>query len=462
MFLLAEASYALPAFPGAEGFGADTVGGRGGVVYKVTTLASDGPGSLREAVNATGPRIVVFEVSGIIKLTSSIKIDDPFITIAGQTSPGGILITGDRFKINTHDVVIRYLRFRLGSHDGVDPEKARAVEIYGDGQYYDNKGYNVVLDHCSFSWAADTVVTVGEDAYDITISWSIISEGLNSAGHPDGEHSYGILYWGKYTDPSRNYSFHHNYLPHNGGRNPEINYYGTLDAVNNVAYNYVGGKTPKASGKNKVNWIYNYTKPGASSNSADSHFEVRHKPSSTGSIDKYVYALGNMGVKRTDQSDPTKWLVGYDWSSDLISEDFRSLTELVPSPVSDTVMTYDYAQEILTTVGASLPVRDSVDSRVVADFAAGTGDLIDDVSYPSDFPSFSSPAAPVDDDNDGMSDVWEVSNGLNSKSNDSAGDADGDGYTNIEEYLHHLAGAVSAQPIVSPPVPPSGLKGTTN
>ena len=453
MLWFPQISSALPAFPGAEGFGSDTVGGRGGKVIKVTNLNDSGSGSLRAAVEASGPRIVVFDVSGVINLNSDILLDKPYITIAGQTSPGGILITGRRFKVNTHDVVLRYLRFRVGSHGGLDPEKNRSLEIYGDGAYYPNKGYNIVVDHCSFSWAADQVVSVGEDAYDVTISWSIISEGLDAAGHPDGGHSYAILYWGKHTEDSRKYSFHHNYLAHNGGRVPEINFAGILDSVNNVIYNYTGGKSPKTSGNAKANWIHNYVKPGYNSNSPSAHFEARHDLG--GKVGPNIYTMGNIGVKRVDQSNPEQWYIGESWRSKMLSQDWRSFTEVVPSVVTDTVMTEEYAREILQTVGASKPSRDSVDARVIADFAAGTGRIIDNVSYPKDFPGFASPSAPVDKDNDGMADSWEQQNGLITSIDDSALDANGNGYTNIEEYLHYLSGVNYMQP--KPPMPPANV-----
>lgn len=450
MLFFAELSYALPAFPGAEGAGTQTIGGRGGTVLKVTNLNDSGAGSFREAVTSDFPRIIVFDVSGIINLQSQIEIYNPYMTIAGQTSPAGIIITGNRFKINTHDVVIRYIQFRIGSHGDVDPNSSRAWEIYGDGNGRPNPAYNIVLDHISSSWSADQVGNVGEDAYDVTISWSIVGEGLNAAGHPEGGHSYGMFFWGKFTDPSRTYSLHHNYFPHNGGRNPEINWNGNLNAVNNITYGFTGGKTPKTAGNAKANWVHNYVRRTSDSNPADEVYEVRDDDSGA-STGQRVYVDGNIGTRRTSQSDPVQWYVGYSWRNVLLREELRSMTPVVPIDVTVTTMTEEYANEILETVGSSVN-RDSADERMIADFAARTGSIRDNVSYPADFPVIPNPAAPVDADSDGMADVWEAQNGFNIAVNDSAGDADNDGYTNIEEYLYFLeTGEVETTALAAPP-----------
>lgn len=464
-----EYAYALPAFPGAEGFGAETVGGRGGQVIKVTNLNDSGPGSFREAVEsaprhwlngstyeyepwdeyqarleASGKRIIVFEVSGIINLESSLRISYPFITIAGQTSPGGILVTGYQTTVNTHDVIIQHMRFRGGSHaiaDGADPEQLDAFDILG--QYWAvNEAYNIIVDHCSFSWGVDETFAISGGVLNTTVQWCIVSEGLSHAGHPKGEHSKGLLVSGKYVYPN-SISLHHNYFAHNNDRCPQISSPEDVemlaDAVNNVSYNWYGGLSPYSGGSAKVNWVHNYMKQGIESN--DYSFEVAY--ANPISPTELIYVNGNIGSTRLSQSEP-QWNVGVGWRNELLSESYRRLTPWETPPISTTEMSYDYALEILEDVGATKPIRDSVDQRVVADFDAGTGVIIDNIIYPDDFPTFENLPAPADIDNDGMADNWETDRGLNVGLNDSAGDDDNDDYTNIEEYLHYLAGLVVA------------------
>ncbi len=431
---------AIPAFPGAEGFGANAIGGRGGQVIKVTNLNDSGSGSLREAVTTSGPRIVVFEVSGIIDLQSELLITEPYLTIAGQTSPGGILITGSPTRLFTYHVIIQHMRFRVGSHRVANYETHDTFEIWGNAQGHVSPGaHDVIIDHSSFSWGIDENFSTAYNPYNITIQWSIISEGLSHAGHPKGEHSKGLLIWNKYS-PDTNVSLHHNYFAHNTSRNPEIgfsNYDAPItDCRNNIAYNWYGGTSPSSGGNAKANWVHNYSKQGTDSNSYS--FEVIHAPEGA-TASSQIYAFGNIGSTRLSQSDP-QWNVGKEWRNELLSEGWRKTTPWAAASVTTTEMSISYALEILGTVGASKPVRDSVDTRVINDFINTTGNIRDNVSFPGDFPSFSSPSAPTDSDNDGMADNWETTNGLNTSTNDSALDKDSDGYTNIEEYLHYLSG----------------------
>lgn len=467
--------FALPAFPGAEGYGAQSMGGRGGQVIKVTNRNDSGSGSLREAVQAprrhyangsyqyedldvyiarldeTGHRMVVFEVSGIINLESTLMITYPYLTIAGQTSPGGILVTGYQTTVNAHDVVIQHMRFRVGSHriaDGADPETLDSFDILG--QYWATvPAYNIIVDHCSFSWGVDETVTVSGGVLNTTIQWCIVSEGLSHAGHPKGEHSKGLLVSGKYVNPST-VTLSHNYIAHNTARSPLI--YApegvemVVDAVNNVSYNWHGGISPQSGGAAKVNWVHNYAKQGESSN--DYSFEVAHANLLTPA--PQIYVLGNIGSTRMSQDEP-QWNVGTGWRNELLSEAFRSMSPWASPAVATTPMSYDYAQEILESVGATKPVRDSVDARVVADFVPQTGSIIDDIVYPDDFPTFDeSLRAPADLDGDGMADSWEQTLGLNTSEDDSRGDHDDDGYTNIEEYFYYLTTGSEASDTASP------------
>ncbi|MFC2123989.1 polysaccharide lyase family 1 protein [Bacteroidota bacterium] len=431
----------LLAFPGAEGFGANTIGGRGGEVIKVTNLTDSGPGSFRAAVTASYPRIVVFEISGIINLESNLDIYNPYLTVAGQTSPGGILVTGYQTLVNTHDVIIRYIRFRVGSHriaDGADPENLDAFDIWGD-YWGPNKAYNIIVDHSSFSWGVDETFTVSGGVTNTTIQWCIISEGLRYAGHPKGEHSKGLMVSGKYAGPNT-VSVHHNYIAHNTARNPLISSPDgvdmIVDLVNNVSYNWKGGLSPENGGTAKTNWIHNYSKQGASSNSYS--FELQYSNPVSPAI-PLIYVYGNIGSTRLSQSDP-QWNVGVDWHDELLSESYRQLSPWPTESITTTEISYDYALEIIENAGATKPFRDSVDIRVVNDFVNTTGDIIDNITFPDDFPIFPDLPAQADTDSDGMPDTWETANGLNP--ND-ASDRNGtnlslDGYTNIEIYLNSL------------------------
>jgi hypothetical protein len=167
----------LPAFPGAEGFGSTTPGGRGGRVIAVTTLNPSGPGSIQEACQARGPRIVVFRVGGVLQLTRSLEVREPFLTLAGQTAPGdGICLRGAGLSIRTHDVIIRGLRLRVGDDPGgPDPENRDGIEIAHNKP---GEVYNIVVDHCSVSWAIDENVSTWYECRDITFQWCLIAEAL--------------------------------------------------------------------------------------------------------------------------------------------------------------------------------------------------------------------------------------------------------------------------------------------
>jgi len=442
MFILvSSATSAITAFPGAEGFGAYTKGGRGGEVIKVTNLIDDGPGSFRAAIETQGPRIIVFEVSGIINLESDLWITEPYITIAGQSSPGGILVTGRAVIVNANDVIMQHLRFRVGSHNMANPETHDAFVIWGGHpQGGGNPAYNIIIDHCSFSWGVDEVFSTAYNPQNITVQWSIISEGLSYAGHPKGEHSKGLMLWNRWS-PDTKASLHHNYFAHNTDRNPLI---GSLDSsitgtaiadvVNNVAYNYYGCLPMMSFDDARVNWVHNFARGGPDSNPDCYGITIYDWMSPTPSI----YVEGNLGPRRTSQSDPEQWYVGSEWRTILVDEGFRQLSRWDAPTVVTTQMSDAYASEVVQNAGATKPFRDSVDERVVNDFAAGTGTIIDDINYPDDYPVFSNPNPPADSDDDGMADAWETDEGLNVGIDDSAQDKDSDGYTNIEEYLFYL------------------------
>lgn len=466
----------IPAFPGAEGFGAQSIGGRGGTVVKVTNLNDSGPGSFREAVEAwpknyatsgpkgpwksesdaeymqrlenTGHRIVVFDVSGIINLKNDLFITYAYLTIAGETSPGGILVTGRQTTITSHDIIIRHMRFRVGSHriaDGADPERLDSLDIWGKYWSGYDGAYNIIIDHCSVSWGVDETFTLSGGVRNTTVQWCIVSEGLSNAGHPEGEHSKGLMVSGKYLYDN-SVSLHHNFIAHNMARSPLIigtaDVDMTVDVVNNVIYNFnmppLSYSAKVTSATPKTNWIHNYVRQGANTTLPFSA-EVTHYQDGNNPIPvPLLYVQGNIGSTRLSQNDPD-WNVGWYYFDQTASTKWRSDKRWAAPPVTTHVMSSAVADCILTAVGATAPVRDSVDKRVVADFAAGTGSIKNNVTYPSDFPTFATPAAPIDNDNDGMPDSWENSQGLDKTVNDSALDKDNDGYTNIEEYLHYLS-----------------------
>ena len=452
-FLFAEKVYSIPAFPGAEGFGAETRGGRGGRVIKVTNLNDNGDGSLRAAVDTNGPRIILFAVSGIINLDSDLRITKPFLTIAGESSPGGILISGKRTIVNTHEVIIRHMRFRIGSHSVDDYEKHDAVQVLGK-YWASNETYNIIFDHCSVSWGIDENFSISGGVTNMTVQWSIISEGLRRAGHPKGQHSKGLMISGKYELPN-SISLHHNYIAHNQDRVPLIYAPGDVDVsadvVNNVIYNWKGGLGPGGGGPAKVNWVHNYAKQGPNSN--DYTREVHHDDNGDAKAVLYVY--GNIGSTRLSQDEP-QWNVQNGWRNIALSTAWRKDTRWDFPLVTTTEMSDEYAKEILQTVGANRPFRDSVDERLTKSFSTGIGGIIDNVSYPADFPIFAQAAPPIDTDNDGMADSWEIANGLNVGADDSAVKAGNHGYTNIERYLHFLADGKN-ETAISPPLPPSNF-----
>ena len=462
---------ALPAFPGAEGFGANSVGGRGGKVIKVTNLNDSGPGSLRAALGTSGPRIIVFSVSGYINLESVIELRNPYITIAGQTSPGGIAVTGYPIRILTHDVIVTHMRFRRGSHRG-DVETAGESLFIGDG-------YNIIIDHCSLSWATDETMQVGSywgDVHGVTISWSIIAEGLQDP-HPEDNHGMGLLISDKFYDVKPpEVSVHHSYIAHQRSRSPRLVGDVLVDYRNNVVYDWyhqTGAMIHKGAIDTtklaRANIVGNYNKRGPNANdagcagffSSNGALEGETVPAEA---QNSVYVSDNRGCPRPLGTED-EWKVSKEWGSNMISKDYQRKTawdmateaQISGVPVTTTRMTEDYAVKILEDVGATAPARDSADARVVQEFIDGNGDLLKDVSYPNDFPTLSALPAPTDSDSDGMADSWELSRGLKASVNDAAGDDDGDGYTNIEEYLHYLAALVETSASKSAPKPPSNI-----
>jgi len=418
-----------PAFPTAEGFGKYAIGGRGGRVIEVTNLDDSGPGSFREACEAEGPRTVVFRVSGTIALESELEIEHPYITIAGQTAPGdGICVKNYQVKVETDHVIIRYMRFRPGDERGVEQDA------------FSGEGDHIVIDHCSVSWGVDETLSFNKAA-NLTVQWCLVSESLYRSVHKKGDHGYGGLWGG----PGG--SFHHNALVHHSSRNPRASgnkESGLLDFRNNVVYNwgfnsaYGGELWPR-------NWVNNYYKPGPATRDS-----VKRRIFLQKAKEGKMYLAGTH-MDGYPEVNADNWGKGVDYAEDgeATEATLRVDSEFIVAPV--TTDTAEVAFErVLAGVGASL-VRDSVDIRIVEEIRTGTAKfgksfegggngIIDSQKDVGGWPELKSEPAPEDGDHDGMPDAWEKEKGLNpADEKDGPLDRDGDGYTNLEEYLNFLA-----------------------
>jgi pectate lyase len=431
----------VKAFPTAEGFGADALGGRGGRVIEVTNLDDSGPGSLRHAVEQRGPRTIVFRVGGTIAVERPIQILDPYVTIAGQTAPGGGILIRNHpanddapITIETHDVVIRHLRLRPGPSG----EPSCCVDALGLMQ----GARDVMIDHVSLSWSVDELLGASENASDFTVQWSVLSEALRRSNHiKDDPHSRGLLVS---TQEGGNVSIHHNLFAHNEGRNPEVALaYGVADIVNNVLYNpnFRMIEISEANAKPYANVVGNIMRNGPNTkvnhSEINSHI-VRARDVDDGAREGFVmYVVGNIDdVYRSDDAMPEEVAV--------IEEDRRFLAaERQPAPLVATTSAERAYADVLERAGATLPRRDAVDERILATVRERGGGIIDDPSEVDGWPTLASGTAPLDTDHDGMPDAWEHRLGLDPQDPaDRNGDVTGNGYTNLEDYLNELAGDI--------------------
>jgi pectate lyase len=422
----------LPVFPGAEGFGTDTPAGRGGRVLEVTTLADDGPGSLRAALNVPEPRIVVFRVGGTIELKTQLFIAHPFVTVAGQTAPGGgICIKNAGLVISTHDVLVRHVRIRPGNEGSVEPDTNDAVEILGKRGNSDG-AHHVVLDHVSASWSEDETISTWYGAHDVTISWCIISEALNRSRHRKKTHSAGLLI----GDSSYNVSVHHCLLAHNDFRNPLIMEGGTHDFVNNVVYDWgvLCAEVVDYESNSFLNFVGNAFLPGPSTKTGP--YEILIEPEQG---TPRIYVKDNIGPRRPDASVPDWNVVKYGWNSEQHAPESYHSSDAFAVPPVTTFDADEALEQVLAACGATRPVRDGVDRRVVAGVKNKTGAIIDSPADVGGYPELSAGTPPADRDHDAMPDEWETQKGLGADDpTDASGDLDGDGYTNLEEYLNSL------------------------
>jgi pectate lyase len=413
--LLLAAETELPAFPGAEGFGANARGGRGGTVLFVTNLNDSGNGSLRSAVGTKGPRTIVFQLSGTIELKSRLNVSDPFVTIAGQSAPGdGICLKNFGILVQTHDVVVRHLRIRPGDEPAKEFAK-RGKDFTPDAISIAAPSRDVIFDHCSASWSVDECCSVsGEGITNVTVQWCLISESLNDSVHPKGEHGYGSL-----LRCNGDVSFHHNIYAHHKSRSPRPGTYGDgsilLDFRNNVIYDTKGYS---AADPVRMNYVGNYIRrTGASA------FQV-------GGPTTKLFVSDNV-LQGDSRATSDNWR--------LISGKKTDSRMPIPYAVAKvkTQSAEDAYKRILTDCGATRPKRDAVDARIIDQIRNGTGKLINSQKQVGGWPPLKSTSPPSDKDHDGLPDTWERDHGLNpSKASDQSEDADGNGYTNLEEFLN--------------------------
>ena len=455
----------IPSFPGAMGGGAFSFGGRGGKVITVTNLNDRGPGSLREACEQGGARIVVFNVSGIIRIKTPIIVRAPYITIAGQTAPGdGVCLAGESFWVNTHDVVIRHMRFRRG-----ETNVGRRDDSFGG-----NPVGNIMIDHCSCTWGLDENISFYRHMFNpgkgyndlklptvnVTIQNTISAKALDTYNHAFGS-----------TLGGENCSFMRNLWASNAGRNPSIGWNGIFNFANNVIYNWVHRSVDGGDYTALYNIINNYYKPGplTPKDTPVGHRIV--KPESGRSKLGYyvfgrVYCNGNImegnetvtkdnwagGVQVEEQPNTDGYTASMKWNEPFPMPSF---------PIMSAKEAYDF---VLENAGATIPKRDIVDQRIVEEVKTGKAyykegldpesfyqfkyrrlpkdsyekGIITDIKQMGGYPEYKGKSY-KDSDNDGMPDAWEKANGLDPKDpSDANKDCTGDGYTNIEKYINGI------------------------
>lgn len=435
------------AFPGAEGFGNKTTGGRGGRVLFVTNLNDSGPGSFRKAVETVGARYVLFKISGNIELKSRLNITNGNLTIAAQTAPGeGITIKDYPVVIDADNVIIRYMRFRLGDET---QQEADALEA----RFHKD----IILDHCSFSWATDETLTMYANE-NTTVQWSFITESLRNSVHEKGAHGYGGIWGGKKA------SFHHNLLAHHDSRNPRFGEeagkaFALTDLVdyrNNVVYNWWGNSAYGGEAMN-VNMVNNYYKPGPVTTKSTRIISIdknKNEGAEIYNIWGKFYIDGNY-VEGSPQATGDNWKYGvynqfhhsYGSVTDFEKEEMRALE---PHDIENNVSTHSAEEaydKILAYGGASL-VRDKVDERISEEVKTGTYTyeasngsglgIIDSQSDVGGWPELSSEEPPLDTSGDGMPDEWKEEKGLDPEENNPNARDLSTAYDNVEVYINSL------------------------
>ena len=463
----------IPSFPGAEGGGKYTLGGRGGKVYVVTNLNDDGSGSFRWACEQGGARIVVFNVAGIIQLKSPLIIRAPYITIAGQTAPGdGVCIAGETVWLNTHDVIIRYMRFRRG-----DTWVGRRDDAIGG-----NPVGNIMIDHVSASWGLDENMSMYRHMYNdstgkiedkfgtvnITIQNSIFSEALDTWNHAFGS-----------TLGGENCTFMRNLWAGNAGRNPSIGWNGVFNFVNNVVFNWVHRSIDGGDYRAQYNIINNYFKPGPATPKDNNVGHRILKPESGRSKLSYkvygrAYVHGNI-MEGYPAITKDNWKGGVQIEEmDGVGEHEGYMRQSKPliMPKLTTLNATQAKSYVLANAGATLPRRDAVDARVVKQVETGVINNVPTCPLPTE--QFKHRRLPIDSykigiitdpcqaggypqykgtpykdsDNDGMPDDYERKNGLNPNDASDASKIAKNGYSNIENYLNSVVNVATVTPVV--------------
>ena len=437
------------AFPGADGFGKYTTGGRGGRVIKVTNLEDSGEGSFRQAVITPGPRIIVFEVSGNIELRSNVTIGIGNVTIAGQTAPGdGITIKNHSVIINADNVIIRFIRFRMGD---AGAEQADALE----GRYRKN----IVIDHCSMSWSTDECASFyGNENF--TMSWCILSESLTNSLHEKGKHGYGGIWGGK------NASFHHNLLAHHDNRNPRFDHPGVypnplntdalrgiVDFRNNVVYNW--GTDPAYGGEaGSFNMVNNYFKPGPATQTPTRILHAYKQASNSSPVYGFgkFYIDGNFLEGRSLHTQDNWLAVIAKGGSVSDKQNMALASPLIYVALYSNHDAIQAFEKVLLYGGSSLK-RDAVDLRIIGDVKNGTytahgsrgstNGLIDSQEDVGGWPELKSLPPLKDTDQDGMPDDWEVNMGLDPLKDDSKARNLSTAYDNIEVYINSLVNEIA-------------------
>ncbi|NGM64467.1 polysaccharide lyase [Sphingobacterium sp. SGR-19] len=461
----------IPAFPGAEGGGAYTPGGRGGRVFVVTSLADSGPGTLREACEAGGARIVVFNVAGIINLEKPIVVKAPYITIAGQTAPGdGVCVAGESFLIDTHDVIVRYMRFRRGETDVTRRDDALGGNGVG----------NIILDHVSASWGLDENMSMYRHVYDrggknlklptvnITIQNSIFSEALDTYNHAFGSTIGGL-----------NSTFMRNLWASNISRNPSVGMTGDFGFVNNVVWNWWNRSADGGDSGSTYNFINNYYKPGPIT-PLDKPISYRILKPESGRNEQNIrtfgkaYVDGNV-IEGNEKVTRDNWDGGVQPEVDGdLNTHLAKIKVNKPFPLSNfgkilaAHEAYDY---VLKNVGATIPKRDAVDERIVKQVKTGKvfytepvesvkpspyvkrrlpmdsykQGIITNVSQVGGYPEYK--GTPYKDaDNDGIPDDVEAKMGLDPKNPADAATISENGYAHIENYLNSVVPEKTVKP----------------
>ncbi len=418
------------AFPGAEGFGKYTTGGRGGAVYEVTNLNDSGPGSLRDALSKTGPITIVFRVSGTIALNSPLKVSKPNVTIAGQTAPGdGICLSNYTFSVQANNVIIRYIRSRLGDLKKYENDAANGMGYYK----------NIIIDHCSFSWSIDEVASFYNNE-NFTMQWCMITESFYNSYHSKGAHGYGGIWGGK------NATFHHNLIAHHSSRNPrfaggETPSCENVDFRNNVIYNW-GANSAYGGEAGKINIVANYYKYGPATKSGVKYriIDISDTASSWFVKDNFVFESPTITADN--------WDGGVQGTQANFHKNNKLRTEPFPFEPINQQSAEESFQSVLKSAGCVLPKRDPIDERIINEAKNGTATfggiwgagkgIIDSQSEVGGWPILISTTSPIDNDHDGMADSWEISKGLNPNNPDDRNLVDASGYTMLELYLNGI------------------------